>query len=55
MPHLKIDYTANLEATADKGGLCTTWAATLVTLRHDDGVPLFPVADDSLSWCLIAI
>lgn len=44
MPHLTIDYTANLEAAADMGTLCTTLAATLVALRHDDGGPLFPVA-----------
>ena len=44
MPHLTIEYTANLEATASMGTLCTTLAATLVALRHDDGAPLFPVA-----------
>ena len=43
MPHLTIDYTANLEATASMDMLCTTLAATLVALRHDDGTPLFPV------------
>ncbi len=43
MPHLTIEYTANLEASADMGTLCTTLAATLVALRHDDGAPLFPV------------
>ena len=44
MPHLSIEYTANLEAAADMGALCTALAATLVALRHDDGGPLFPVA-----------
>ena len=44
MPHLNIEYTANLEAAADMGALCTTLAATLVALRHDNGAPLFPVA-----------
>jgi len=44
MPHLRIDYTANLDATADMGGLCQTLAATLLALRHDDGSPLFPLA-----------
>ncbi len=43
MPHLRIDYTANLDATADMGALCTTLAATLVALRHDDGSALFPL------------
>ena len=44
MPHLTIEYTANLEATAGMDLLCTALAATLVALRHDDGAPLFPVA-----------
>ena len=44
MPHLTIEYTANLEAAVDMGRLCTTLAATLVALRHDDGGPLFPLA-----------
>ena len=44
MPHLRIDYTANLDATADMGGLCQTLVATLLALRHDDGTPLFPLA-----------
>jgi 5-carboxymethyl-2-hydroxymuconate isomerase len=44
MPHLRIDYTANLDATADMGGLCQALAATLAALRHDDGGPLFPLA-----------
>lgn len=50
MPHLTIEYTANLEALTDIGALCTRLAATLVALR-DDGTgediaagPLFPVA-----------
>ena len=48
MPHLTIEYTANLEASADMDTLCTTLAATLVALRHDDGAPLFPVAGDAV-------
>ena len=44
MPHLNIEYTANLEAVADMGALCKTLAATLVALRNDDNGPLFPVA-----------
>lgn len=43
MPHLDIQYTANLEPLADMPGLCTKLAATLVALRGDNG-PLFPVA-----------
>ena len=45
MPHLNIQYTANLDALTDMGQLCNTLAATLVALRAEDGVaPLFPVA-----------
>jgi len=44
MPHLTIDYTANLQASADMGGLCTALAATMAALRHDAGGPLFPLA-----------
>jgi 5-carboxymethyl-2-hydroxymuconate isomerase len=45
MPHLNIQYTANLDALTDMGELCNTLAATLAALRGEDGVsPLFPVA-----------
>ena len=45
MPHLNIQYTANLDSVTDMNALCTTLAATLVALRGEDGVtPLFPVA-----------
>jgi 5-carboxymethyl-2-hydroxymuconate isomerase len=45
MPHLNIQYTANLDALTDMGQLCNTLAASLVALRGEDGVaPLFPVA-----------
>ena len=45
MPHLNIQYTANLDALTGMGQLCNTLAATLVALRGEDGVaPLFPVA-----------
>ena len=44
MPHLTIEYTANLDAAADMPGLCRTLAATIVALRNDEGAPLFPVA-----------
>lgn len=44
MPHLSIEYTANLQAATDMDALCTALAATLVALRHNDGGPLFPVA-----------
>lgn len=45
MPHLNIQYTANLDALTDMGEFCNTLAATLVALRGEDGAsPLFPVA-----------
>lgn len=44
MPHLTIDYTANLEATADMPGLCQRLCSVLTTLKDDAGGPLFPVA-----------
>ena len=45
MPHLNIQYTANLDALTDMDELCKTLAATLVALRAEDGAsPLFPVA-----------
>ena len=45
MPHLNIQYTANLDALTDMNALCHKLAATLVALRGEDGVaPLFPVA-----------
>jgi len=43
MPHLKIEYTANLDAHADIGELCKTLSHTLVTLKDDQGVPVFPL------------
>ena len=43
MPHLDIQYTANLEADADMTGPCRTLTATLVGLRNDAGEPVFPL------------
>ena len=43
MPHLDIQYTANLEADADMTGLCRALTATLVGLRNDAGEPVFPL------------
>ncbi|MES2977471.1 MAG: 5-carboxymethyl-2-hydroxymuconate isomerase [Pseudomonadota bacterium] len=42
MPHLTIEYTANLEAIADIPGLCKKLGETLVALPGEDG-PLFPI------------
>jgi 5-carboxymethyl-2-hydroxymuconate isomerase len=43
MPHLKIEYTANLDAHADIGELCRTLSHTLVTLRDAGGALVFPL------------
>lgn len=43
MPHLKIEYTANLEAHTDIGALCKTLSHTLVTLRDANGTLVFPL------------
>ena len=43
MPHLDIQYTANLEADADMTGLCRALTATLVGLRNDADEPVFPL------------
>ena len=43
MPHLKIEYTANLDQHADIGALCTALSHTLVTLTDANGVLVFPL------------
>jgi len=43
MPHLKIEYTANLDAHADIGELCKTLSHTLVTLKDAAGSLVFPL------------
>jgi 5-carboxymethyl-2-hydroxymuconate isomerase len=43
MPHLKIEYTANLDAHADMGGLCKTLSHTLVTLKDAGDALVFPL------------
>ncbi|RFP11334.1 MULTISPECIES: 5-carboxymethyl-2-hydroxymuconate Delta-isomerase [unclassified Duganella] len=43
MPHLKIEYTANLDALADIGELCKTLSHTLVTLKDSGGTLVFPL------------
>jgi 5-carboxymethyl-2-hydroxymuconate isomerase len=44
MPHLKIDYSANLDECTDIGVLCRALAARLAGLRDAVGQPLFPLA-----------
>lgn len=43
MPHLKIEYTANIEGGAGMGMLCKALATLLVELRDDVGQAVFPV------------
>ena len=43
MPHLRIEYTANLDAHTDIGALCKSLSHTLVTLKDDQGAPVFPL------------
>jgi 5-carboxymethyl-2-hydroxymuconate isomerase len=44
MPHLAIDYTANLDTALDMNKLCSTLAAELVAMRNAENGPLFPLA-----------
>ncbi|HYW57017.1 MAG TPA: 5-carboxymethyl-2-hydroxymuconate isomerase [Polaromonas sp.] len=43
MPHLKIEYTANLDPQADMGGLCKALAGVVTGLKDDQGQPVFPL------------
>ncbi|MES2898085.1 MAG: 5-carboxymethyl-2-hydroxymuconate isomerase [Pseudomonadota bacterium] len=43
MPHLRIDYTANLDPGAAMSGLCTTLAAAMAGMLDNAGAPLFPL------------
>ena len=43
MPHLKIEYSANLEEKIAMGSLCQALAGTLAGLRDDAGNSVFPL------------
>ena len=43
MPHVVVQYTANLEAQVDMPALCREIAATLIAQKDETGSPLFPV------------
>ncbi|MDQ0572970.1 5-carboxymethyl-2-hydroxymuconate isomerase [Variovorax paradoxus] len=43
MPHVTIQYTANLDAEIPMGDLCRALAATLVSQKDARGQSLFPV------------
>ena len=43
MPHLVVQYTANIEPEADMSVLCRRLADVLVAQRGDDGARVFPI------------
>ena len=43
MPHVVVQYTANLEPQAEIGALCQALAASLVAQRDERGVAVFPI------------
>jgi len=43
MPHVVVQYTANLEPEANIGALCRSLAEVIVAQRDDSGGPLFPI------------
>jgi 5-carboxymethyl-2-hydroxymuconate isomerase len=43
MPHVVLQYTANLEAEVDMPALCREIAAVLVEQKDEAGGPLFPI------------
>lgn len=43
MPHLTIEYTANLDAHSDVSALCKVLSHTLVTLKDPAGALVFPL------------
>lgn len=42
MPHVVIQYSANLETEVDMPGLCRAIAAALIEQKDEAGGPLFP-------------
>jgi 5-carboxymethyl-2-hydroxymuconate isomerase len=42
MPHVVVQYTANLEPALDMPALCQEIAAVLIAQQDEDGKPLFP-------------
>ena len=43
MPHVVLQYTANLESEVDMPALCRDVAAVLIEQKDEAGAPLFPV------------
>ena len=51
MPHLRIEYTANLEEELRIDELCEHLRATLVGTLDDSGAPVFPITGTRvLAW-----
>lgn len=44
MPHLRIDYSSNLDAHLDVSALCKALAEQLAALKNEQGNDLFPLA-----------
>lgn len=42
MPHVVILYTGNLDTQTDMSGLCRAIADTMLTMRTEQGAPVFP-------------
>ena len=42
MPHVVINYSANLETVVDMAAFCSEIAGTLVGQKDENGVPVFP-------------
>jgi len=43
MPHLKLEYSANLEAHSDMPALCAALGRALTQMQDGDGQPVFPL------------
>ena len=43
MPHVVVQYTANLDPEANIGALCSALAEVIVAQRDGAGKPLFPI------------
>lgn len=44
MPHLTLEYSANLEREGCFNELCQSLAAAMAALAYEDGKPVFPLA-----------
>ncbi|MFP5392924.1 MAG: 5-carboxymethyl-2-hydroxymuconate isomerase [Gammaproteobacteria bacterium] len=44
MPHIRIEYSPNVGEGAQVDALCQTMLATLIAMKNDQGIPVFPAA-----------